>query len=100
MLHFAQTAIHYINSSNFSYYEILMLVCFGISWPVALLKSYQTKSVKGKSFLFLLLILLGYIFGTVHKIMYSFDYVIWLYIINGAMVLADMALWILYRNND
>lgn len=89
-----------LHNPDFSYYEILMLLCFGISWPVAVIKTYTTKSVKGKSFLFLFLILLGYIFGIIHKIIYSLDYVIWLYIINGLLVLADMALWFMYRNND
>lgn len=89
-----------LNNPNFSFYEILMLVCFGISWPVAVIKTYTTKSVKGKSFLFLFLILLGYIFGIIHKVIYSFDYVIWLYIINGVLVLADMTMWFMYKNND
>lgn len=77
-----------------------MLICFGVSWPVALLKTYKTKSVKGKSILFLFLILLGYIFGVIHKMMYSFDYVIWLYILNGMLVFADMTLWFIYKDNN
>lgn len=77
-----------------------MLICFGVSWPVALLKTYSTKTVKGKSFLFLFLILLGYIFGVIHKLIYNLDYVIWLYIINGLLVLADMALWFVYKDNN
>ncbi len=77
-----------------------MLIFFGISWPVAVLKTYKTKNVKGKSFLFLVLILLGYVFGTIHKVIYNFDYVVWLYIANGLLVLADMTLWFKYRNND
>lgn len=92
--------LHALNNSKFSYYEISMLVCFGISWPVAVLKTYQTKSVKGKSFLFLFLILLGYIFGIIHKCVYNLDYVIWLYIINGLLVLTDMALWFRYKDNN
>lgn len=92
--------LHLLNNPNFSYYEILMLICFGVSWPVAVLKTYQTKSVKGKSFLFLFLILLGYVFGIIHKVIYNFDYVIWLYVANGLLVLADMALWFRYKNND
>lgn len=91
---------HLLKNPNFSYYEILMLICFGISWPVALIKTYTAKSVKGKSFLFLFLILLGYIFGVIHKVIYSFDYVIWLYILNGLLVLADMALWFIYKDNN
>lgn len=92
--------LHILNNPNFSYYEILMLICFGVSWPVALLKTYQTKSVKGKSILFLFLVLLGYIFGVAHKLIYSFDYVIWLYIINGLLVFTDMALWFVYKDNN
>lgn len=91
---------HLLKNPNFSYYEILMLICFGISWPVALIKTYTAKSVKGKSFLFLFLILLGYIFGVIHKIIYSFDYVIWLYILNGLLVLVDMVLWFIYKDNN
>lgn len=92
--------LHILNNPNFSVYEILMLVCFGISWPVAVIKTYQSKSVKGKSFLFLFLILLGYVFGTIHKVIYNFDYVIWLYVANGLLVLADMALWFKYKDNN
>lgn len=93
--------MHYLlQNPDFSYYEILMLICFGVSWPVALIKTYQTKTVKGKSLLFLSLILLGYIFGIIHKVIYSPDYVIWLYILNGLLVLADMTLWFIYRKND
>lgn len=92
--------LHILQNPNFSYYEILMLICFGVSWPIAVLKTYKTKSVKGKSFLFLFLILLGYVFGIIHKIIYSLDYVIWLYIINGVLVLADMTLWFRYKDNN
>ena len=77
-----------------------MLVCFGLSWPVAVWKTYKTKSVRGKSFLFLFLILLGYILGVIHKVIYNFDYVIWLYVINGVLVLADMTLWFVYKDNN
>mgnify|MGYP001805824485 CR=1 FL=1 len=92
--------LSHLNNPNFSYYEILMLICFGVSWPVALLKTYSTKTVKGKSFLFLFLILLGYVFGIIHKLMYNLDYVIWLYILNGLLVFADMALWFVYKDNN
>lgn len=91
---------HLLNSPNFSYYEILMLLCFGVSWPVALMKTYKSKSVKGKSLLFLFLILLGYVFGIIHKVIYNFDYVIWLYVANGLLVFADMALWFKYKDNN
>lgn len=92
--------LHILANPHFSVYEILMLICFGVSWPVAVFKTYKTKTVKGKSFLFLFLILLGYVFGIVHKVIYNFDYVIWLYILNGLLVLADMLLWFRYKDNN
>ena len=42
-----------------SIFEAGMMVCFGISWPVAAYKTYKAKCVHGKSIWFSLLILLG-----------------------------------------
>jgi hypothetical protein len=79
-----------------SYFEIAMLVCFGVAWPFSIYRSYVSKSTKGKSAVFLVIVLLGYASGILHKIMYSFDGVIWFYIVNMIMVLADTVLY--YRN--
>jgi len=43
-----------------SIYEIIMLICFGAAWPFAIYKSYTSKSVLGKSALFLVIVLVGY----------------------------------------
>ena len=83
-----------------SIYEILMLICFGASWPFAVLKTYKTKNVKGKSILFLSLILIGYICGIIHKCIYKPDAVVWLYVLNLTLVGADLILWFKYRNNE
>jgi len=80
-----------------SIFEALMLICFGISWPFAVIKTYRTKNVEGKSLPFLLLVLIGYIFGIIHKVTYSLDLVIWLYIFNGILVLLDVILYFRYR---
>jgi hypothetical protein len=72
------------------------LLCFGAAWPVSIYKSLVTKSIEGKSVLFLYIILLGYIAGVTHKILYSYDFIIYLYILNGVMVLTDILLY--YRN--
>lgn len=82
-----------------SIFEIVMLVCFGASWPFAVAKTYKTKNVKGKSILFLSLILIGYVFGILHKIFNNYDAVIYLYLLNGIMVLADIILYFRYKNN-
>lgn len=79
-----------------SVFEIMMLVCFGFAWPTSILKSLRSKSVEGKSVLFLYIILAGYLFGMLHKYHYSFDVVIILYGINFTMVLIDLMLY--YRN--
>ena len=78
-------------------FEIVMLVCFGASWPLSVYKTYTSKSCKGKSFGFLWLILIGYISGTVHKIFFNFDLVILLYIFNGLAVSVDLVLAYRYR---
>jgi len=84
---------------HLSIFEIGMLICFGASWPFAVAKTYKTKNVKGKSILFLSLILIGYLFGMLHKIFFSPDPVIYLYLANGLLVLADMILYFRYKDN-
>ena len=80
--------------------EAGMLVCFGASWPFAIFKTYKTKNVKGTSFIFLILLLLGYIFGILHKIFFNLDYVIIFYIFNGSLVLTEIVLYLMYKDND
>jgi len=76
--------------------ETCMLACFGASWPVSIYKSYTSRTAKGKSFLFVFLLLIGYIFGTAHKIFYERDFVIVLYILNLIFIAVDMYLY--FRN--
>ena len=77
-------------------FEILMLLCFGSAWPVSIYKSITSRRTGGKSVIFLFIIGTGYIAGTLHKIFYSFDPVIVLYILNALMVSTDIVLF--YRN--
>lgn len=79
-----------------SIFEIVMLICFGLAWPLSIYKSYTSKSIEGKSVLFLYVILIGYVAGVIHKVLYAKDMVIILYLINGSMVTIDMLLY--YRN--
>ena len=44
-------------------FEVLMIVCFGLSWPFNIVKSWNAKTAKGKSLLFEVCILVGYCFG-------------------------------------
>ena len=79
-----------------SVFEIIMLVCFGAAWPFSLYKSYVTRDTKGKSIVFLYIVVIGYMSGILHKLMYSRDFVVFLYTLNMLMVSADIVLY--YRN--
>ena len=81
-----------------SIFEAGMLLCFGASWPAAVAKTYRTKNVKGKSRLFLWLVIIGYICGMVHKILFNFDLVFYLYVLNALLVATDLFLVYRYRN--
>lgn len=85
---------------SMSIYEAGMLICFGASWPFAVIKTYRTKNVKGKSLLFLSLIILGYICGMINKILNSVDIVFWLYVINLLLVSTDFVFYFLYKNRE
>lgn len=78
--------------------EIIMLLCFGASWPLNAYKSYKARTTKGKSLGFLLLIFSGYIFGIIAKLLsptYKW-YVLFFYVLNMLIVGLDI---ILYARN-
>ena len=45
---------------KFSIFEALMLICFGASWPFAIIKTIRAKNPAGKSYLFSVLVIIGY----------------------------------------
>ncbi len=71
-----------------------MLVCFGAAWPSSIYKSYTSRTAQGKSLSFLVIVLTGYCAGVLHKLYFSFDWVILLYLLNGLMIAADILLYI------
>jgi len=77
-------------------FEIIMLVCFGAAWPFSIYKSYTSRKIGGKSVAFLFVIVVGYIAGVIHKLLYNYDAVIFLYVLNFIMVSIDIYLY--YRN--
>ena len=88
--------------------EITMIVSFGASWPFNVIKSYKARTTKGKSLLFLLLILFGYMAGIASKLvnadyMANFAekwYVLFFYVLNFAMISADLVLYVRNRKLD
>ena len=81
-----------------SFFELGMIICFGIGWPVSVFKAIKTKDVSGKSPLFMIIILLGYLSGLTHKVVYSWDIVILVYLFNTIMVALDLALYYKYSS--
>lgn len=82
--------------------EIVMVVLFGLSWPMNVIKSYKVRTAKGKSLAFLLFIFVGYIFGISAKLIApSFKwYVLFFYVLNFVMVGIDLLLYIRNKKLD
>ena len=79
------------------FFEAGMLICFGFSWPMNILKSWRVRTAKGKSFLFLVFVELGYICGILAKLIAgNINYVFPFYVLNAVMVGTDIVLY--FRN--
>ena len=84
--------------------EVVMIVSFGASWPMNVMKSWKARTAKGKSIAFLCLILFGYVAGITGKFMneaYMAQfaekwYVLFFYFLNFIMVFIDLMLY--FRN--
>lgn len=82
--------------------EVIMIVSFGASWPLNVLKSYRARTTKGKSLAFLCLILFGYVAGIASKLIneaYMAQigekwYVLFFYVLNFIMVGVDLLLYV------
>ena len=81
--------------------ESIMLICFGLSWPVSVYKSVTSKTTKGKSLLFILALIIGYVAGIAGKILGGqLNYVLALYIVNLAFVCVDLALYFVNKRRE
>jgi len=85
------------------FFEGAMLICFGVSWPVAILKTLRTRRTEGKSLAFLALIFVGYLSGTAAKFVraagawQTLEAVTALYALNAILVAADILLFLRFR---
>lgn len=81
--------------------ETIMLICFGFSWPISIVKNWKAKSSKGMSLSFTLMIITGYIAGITAKIISAnYSYVLVAYIINLAMVSVNVFIYFYNKNLD
>ena len=77
--------------------ETIMLVCFGFSWPINLIKAYKARTAKSTSLPFVLLIIAGYIAGISAKILTgNINYVLVAYLLNLAIVSLNLVVY--FRN--
>ena len=77
--------------------ETMMLVCFGFSWPLNVIKAYKAGTAKGTSLPFILLIIAGYVAGISAKIINGqTNYVLAAYFLNLAIVSLNVIIY--FRN--
>lgn len=80
-----------------SVFEAIMLVCFGLSWPINVIKAYKAETAKATSLPFIMLILTGYIAGISAKLIQGeVNYVFGVYIVN--LVIVTLNVMVYFRN--
>jgi len=81
--------------------ETLMLLCFGASWPISVMKNIKSKTAKSMSLQFILLIIVGYLAGIAGKIVSgNINYVLVVYIINLLFVSVNLVVYFINKNYD
>lgn len=77
--------------------EAIMLICFGLSWPINAVKAYRARTAAGTSWMFLGLITLGYFAGIAAKFVGgTVNWVLIVYFINVAALAAN---WLIFFRN-
>lgn len=82
--------------------EALMLLCFGVSWPIDVIKLVRTRRTEGKSLAFMVLVLIGYIAGIAGKFARVGGEQTWpeavtlLYLFNVVAIGFDIGLYLLF----
>jgi len=77
--------------------EAIMLICFAAAWPASIHKSWVSRTRKGKSLFFLLIVLVGYMAG-IAKVLVAQEtpFLLIPYTLNTTFVVCDILLY--YRN--
>ena len=81
--------------------EFGMLFAFGFSWPFAIARTYRAKRVDGKSPMFMIIVIIGYLFGiAAHLVEGSKLWLCWVYLLDMALVSTDLALYFRYSRRS
>ncbi len=84
------------------FFEFMMVLCFGLSWPLNIRKAWVSRSTKSTSLPFYLLIWVGYICILISKIIklhmgiHTPGYVWFFYCLNTLMVTSGILIY--FRN--
>ena len=78
-----------------------MPICFGVSWPFSIMRSWRSRTAKGKSPVFLGFLIAGYVCGIAATVIGgTFTWIQYLYIADLLMVLTDFAIYFRNRKLD
>ncbi len=84
-----------------SVFEIIMLVCFGFSWPMNVIKAVKARTARNMSLPFILLIITGYVAGITAKLIsHQITFVLAVYVINLVIVAVNLAVYFRNRQLD
>ena len=78
--------------------ELIMLICFGASWPVNTYNNWKARTAKGSNWQFLAMVTAGYIAGVFSHLIGdgSFNWIIIAYLINIAFIIINLLVY--FRN--
>ncbi len=77
--------------------EFAMLFAFGFSWPFAICKTCRAKRVDGKSPMFMVIVIVGYLCGiAAHLVEGSKLWLVWVYALDICLVASDLTLYCVY----
>ncbi len=85
--------------------EALMLLCFGLAWPVNSLAMLRSRRPEGKGLTFTTIVWCGYLFGATAKLVLAFGAgtalapVFWLYVLNSLTVAINAGLYCHFRRH-
>lgn len=81
--------------------ETVMLICFGLSWPISLIKNIKSRTAKGMNFQFTVLIIVGYLAGISAKIIgHQFNFVFAMYLLNLFIVSCNIVVYFINKRYD
>ena len=84
-------------------FEFGMLFAFGFSWPFAIIRTYRAKRVDGKSPLFMMIVLVGYVCGIAARLVDANpanDWLVAVYLLDMALVSTDLTLYFHYKHQN